>query len=158
MDREEFLNQILEAEETLFHVAFSILHQQQDCADAVQEAILKAYARKEKLRKPEYFKTWITRILINECYNLLRKNRKYCMLEDEREPSDWQQSDFVKEEYLDLYGAIERLNEGEKLCILLFYMEDYSVSQIAQVLRIPEGTVKSRLNRARKNLKGFLQE
>ncbi len=158
MDREEFLKQILEAEETLFHVAFSILHQEQDCADAVQEAILKAYDRRNKLRRPEYFKTWITRILINECYSLLRKNRKYCMFEEESHIPDWQENGCIKEEYLDLYGAIRQLREGERICILLFYMEDYSVSQIAQVLRIPEGTVKSRLNRARRNLKGLLQD
>ena len=66
--------------------------------------------------------------------------------------------EYIKEEYLDLYRAIEQLEEGEKICILLFYMEDYSVSQIADVLRIPEGTVKSRLSRARKHLKGILQE
>lgn len=156
MDREEFLKQALEVESTLFHVAFSILHQEQDCADAVQETILKGYDHREKLREKTYFKTWITRILINECYTILRKNRKYYTLEETREVADTKE--YIKEEYLDLYRAIEQLEEGEKICILLFYMEDYSVSQIADVLRIPEGTVKSRLSRARKHLKGILQE
>ena len=66
--------------------------------------------------------------------------------------------EYIKEEYLDLYHAINKLEEKEKICVLLFYMEDYSVAQIAEVLKIPGGTVKSRLNRARKQLKGLLQE
>lgn len=158
MDREEFLQLTLEAESTLFHVAFSILHQEQDCSDAVQEAILKAYDQRNKLRERAYFKTWLTRILINECYTLLRKNRRYCSLDETNGNICEVAKDYIKEEYLDLYQAIDKLEEGEKICILLFYMEDYSVAQIADVLRIPEGTVKSRLNRARKHLKGLLQE
>ena len=73
MDKEEFLSHVLGAEETLFHISFSILRNEQDCADAVQEAILKAYSCLDKLRDEKYFKTWIVRILINECYGILRK-------------------------------------------------------------------------------------
>ena len=65
---------------------------------------------------------------------------------------------YVKEEYIDLYQAIEKLGEKEKICIILFYLEDYSVEQIAEITRVPTGTVKSRLNRGRSKLKGLLSE
>ena len=158
MEREVFLQKTLESESTLFHVAFSILHEEQDCADAVQEAITKAYAQREKLQNSDYFKTWLTRIVINECYNLLRKKRRYTNLCEETVADKEYLQEYIKEEYLDLYQAINKLEEKEKICVLLFYMEDYSVAQIAEVLKIPGGTVKSRLNRARKQLKGLLQE
>ncbi|MGN0402919.1 MAG: sigma factor, partial [Acetatifactor sp.] len=64
------LSHVLGAEETLFHISFSILRNEQDCADAVQEAILKAYSCLDKLRDEKYFKTWIVRILLNECYGI----------------------------------------------------------------------------------------
>ena len=158
MGREEFLQLALETEETLFHVAFSILHDEQNCADAVQETLLKAYTHRNKLRERAYFKTWIVRILINECYTMVRKNKRFSPLEEGVMSDRNSLTNYVKEEYLDLYQAIERLEEKEKICILLFYMEDYSVTEIARILSIPEGTVKSRLSRARSRLKGVLGE
>ena len=156
MDREEFLQLTLEAESTLFHISFSILHDEQDCADAVQEGILKAYMQRNNLREIKYFKTWLVRIVINECYGILRRNRKLQRFEENIVENKSYFGNYIKEEYLDLYQAISRLEEKEKICILLFYMEDYSVAEIADVLKIPVGTVKSRLNRGRKKLKDYL--
>lgn len=158
MEREDFLQKTLEAEKTLFHVAFSILHNEQDCADAVQEAITKAYMKKNQLQNSAYFKTWLTRIVINECYNLLRKKKQYAEFCEEVIADKSYLNEYIKEEYLDLYQAISKLKEKDKICVLLFYMEDYSVSQIAEVLKVSQGTVKSRLNRARRQLKELLQE
>lgn len=158
MEREDFLQKTLEAEKTLFHVAFSILQNEQDCADAVQEAITKAYMKKNQLQNSAYFKTWLTRIVINECYNLLRKRKQYVEFCEEVVADRSYLNEYIKEEYLDLYQAISKLKEKDKICVLLFYMEDYSVSQIAEVLKVSQGTVKSRLNRARKQLKELLRE
>lgn len=158
MDKEEFLSHVLGAEETLFHISFSILHNEQDCSDAVQEAILKAYSCLDKLRDEKYFKTWIVRILINECYGILRKKRRFVEFEEAVESDRAVIGNYVKEEYIDLYQAIEKLGEKEKICIILFYLEDYSVEQIAEITRVPAGTVKSRLNRGRSQLKGLLSE
>ena len=66
--------------------------------------------------------------------------------------------DFVKEEYLELYESMKKLMEKDRICVQLFYMEGYSVKEIATILHIPEGTVKSRLNRARKQLKSNLSD
>lgn len=156
MEKEQFVQLILEAEPTLFHIAYSILHDEQDCADAVSEAVVKAYANKDSLRETQYFKTWIVRIVINECYAFLRKQKKFREVPEEFMKNIEDSHPFVKEEYLDLYAAIEKLRGKDKICVLLYYMEDYSVHQISQILKIPEGTVKSRLKRARAALKGML--
>lgn len=163
MEKEQFTEYMMEAEETMFHLAFSILHKEQDCSDVVQEAVLKAYAKRNTLKNPSYFRTWIIRILINECYTFLRRQNKQLPMEqvliDGYLPNS--QTEFgacVKEEYLDLYRAINSLKEQDKLCVLLFYIEDYSVREVSQILQIPEGTVKSRLHKSRMQLKDLLKE
>ncbi|MBR1852601.1 MAG: RNA polymerase sigma factor [Lachnospiraceae bacterium] len=164
MDKELFLQKVLDAEETLFHVSFSILHNEADCADAVQEAILKAYDNHDKLRDEALFKTWLVRIVINECYAMRRSAKRFTSYADyeNNEQASLSHADtlgkYIREEYLDLYEAIEKLNDKERLCVTLFYFEDCSIAEIANILHIPEGTVKSRLNRARLNLKGLLGE
>lgn len=156
MDKDQFVELVLEAEPTLFHVAFSILHHEQNCADAVQEAVVKAYEQRHNLKKPAYFKTWLVRIVMNECYQILRKQKRQASMKEGIPMDDQQLGSYVKEEYLDLYRAISNLKEKDKICILLFYMEDFTIGQIAEALEIPAGTVKSRLNRARQQLKGML--
>ena len=158
MDKEEFLRLALDSEQTLFHVSFSILHDEQDCADAAQEAILKAYENRHKLKEIRYFKTWIVRIVINECYSILRRKKRFQTYDDTVQKDNAYLSNYVKEEYVDLYQAIDRLSQKEKMCIILYYLEDYTIAEIADVLKIPIGTVKSRLHHARKELKGLLDE
>lgn len=158
MDKDEFLKLALDTEPTLFHVSFSILHNEQDCADAVQEAMLKAYENRHKLREIKYFKTWLVRIVINECYGILRRKKRFLTYDDAVQKDSIYLSNYIKEEYIDLYRAIDRLGEKVKICVILHYLEDYSVAETASVLKIPVGTVKSRLNHARKELKGLLGE
>ena len=158
MEKEQFLQKVLDAEETLFHVSFSILHNEQDCADAVQEAILKAYNARDKLRDEAFFKTWIVRIVINECYTILRRAKRLEPYEETRLDSAEHLGKYVKEEYLDLYQAISKLDDRQRICVILYYFEDYSIEEIAEIIHVPAGTVKSRLNRARQTLKGLLGE
>lgn len=165
MEKEEFTQLVLQSEATLFHVSFGLLHNEQDCADVVQEAVVKAWTNRHKLREKQYFKTWIVRIVLNECYTFLRSRKKSLLFYEENYVEEASDSEdyasgysFVKEEYLDLYKAIDSLQNKDKICVQLFYMEDYSVAQIARVLKVPEGTVKSRLRRARLQLKEFLQD
>ncbi|MCH5258601.1 MAG: sigma-70 family RNA polymerase sigma factor [Lachnospiraceae bacterium] len=158
MDKDGFLKMALDSEPTLFHVSFSILHNEQDCSDAVQEAMLKAYESRHKLKEIKYFKTWIVRIVINECYSILRKKKRLQTYDDAVQKDNTYLSNYIKEEYIDLYRAIDQLGQKEKICVILYYLEDYSVAETADILKIPIGTVKSRLNHARKELKGLLDE
>lgn len=81
MNKEDFSKQVLAAESSLYRVAKSILHNDEDCADAIQNGILKAYQKLDTLQNEAYFKTWLTRIVINECYSLLRAAQKYVPLD-----------------------------------------------------------------------------
>lgn len=158
MDKEQFVNLMSQVEADMFHLALSVLRREQDCADAVQEAVVKAYAGRDTLKKQAYFKTWIMRILLNECYSLLRRQKRLVPMEEQMLEGQAQLSDYVQEDYLDLYKAIDALKEKDRICVLLYYIEDYSVRQIAQIMKMPEGTVKSRLRRARIQLKDMLED
>lgn len=158
MTKEEFSKEVLELEGVLFHVSYGILNNAQDCEDVVQEAILKAYANRNKLKQHQYFKTWLVRILMNECYTFLRKRVREMPYNEAVSEDAEAANAFIKEEYLDLYESMNQLEERDRICVQLFYMEGYSIKEIAKVFRIPEGTVKSRLNRARMELKKSLGE
>lgn len=158
MTRDEFAQNVLELEDVLFHVSYGILQNEDDCADAVSEAVLKAYAGRGKLKNPQFFKTWLVRIVMNECYSFLRKRKRELPLNEAVTEAVETTPDFVKEEYWELYESMKKLMEKDRICVQLFYMEGYSVKEIATILHIPEGTVKSRLNRARKQLKSNLSD
>lgn len=154
MNKDTFINKVLEAESTLYHVSKSILGNDEDCEDAVQGAILKAYKQLNSLENEQYFKTWLTRILINECYGLRRK-AKVVVPYEEYFKEDKAQN---KEDYTDLYSAIRNLPDDIRITIVLYYVEGYSIDEVKSILKIPSGTVKSRLSRGRKMLKIKLED
>lgn len=149
MNKETFTANVLEAESTLYHVSKSILIHDEDCEDAVQEAILKAYDKIDTLKKEQYFKTWLVKILINECYDLKRKEYPQVSYEECFESANADDG----EDYRELYSAIQNLPDCIRITIVLYYVEGYSVKEIKQILGIPIGTVKSRLAKGRKSLK-----
>lgn len=149
MNRNTFIDKVLESEDTLYRVAKSILLHDEDCEDAVQSAILRAYDKLNTLKEERYFKTWLVRILLNECYNLKRKEILKVPYEECFEGVKSEE----KIDYSDLYIAIKNLPEKIKITVVLYYVEGYSVEEIKQILKIPSGTVKSRLSKGRKLLK-----
>lgn len=143
----EFSNQVLLIEPMLYRVAYGLLLNRTDCADAVQEALLRAWEKRHTLRDESLFRTWLTRILINECYSMLRRRRHAVPLDEVPEPVAPPDADPV------LHDAIARLDKNLRLPVVLHYMEGYSVSEVASLLRLPAGTVKTRLFKARKILR-----
>ncbi len=151
MNKDKFVNEVLEAETTMYRVAKSILLRDCDAEDAVQDAVLKAYTKRSALRKEQYFKTWLIRILINECYKRKRAQPAVIPLEEYmRVSSDNNDSE--------LYDAIMRLPQHIRIVIVLHYIEGYSVEETGKILKIPAGTVKSRLYNGRKLLKEELEK
>jgi len=154
VDKSTFTQKVIEAQDTLYNVAKSILGSDAECEDAVQEAILRAYEKIDSLRQPQYFKTWIVRILINECYKIQKKRINTLPYEEcfKNVP--------VEEEanYSDLYIAIAKLPVKIRITIVLHYIEGYSLKEISQTLKIPSGTVKSRLSKGRLMLKHDLED
>lgn len=156
MTKEQLGTLILDSERQMYAMAKSVLYSDQDCADAIQETIVRAFSKLHTLRKDAYAKTWLMRILINECYTILRKSSKVISLEEVdkgTEPVTKEEAD-----YSELYRAISSLKEELRLPVLLYYIENFTVREIAQILDISEGAVQKRLARAREKLKQNLQE
>ena len=154
MTKDAFIREVRDAEAMLYHISKSILKNDSDCGDAVQETILKAYEKLSTLKKEKYFRTWITRILINECKGILRKRKNVIPYEEYMDNMKMTEED----RYSHLYMAIMELPEDLRVLVTLYYLEGFSLKEISEALDIPEGTIKSRLSRAREFLKVQLSE
>ncbi len=150
MDREFFVHEISSRDEMMYRVAFTILRNDDDCRDALQEAALKAWEKRGSLKEQKLFGTWITRILINECYNIQRKRRKLIPLEDAPELA-------VPPPDPTLALALMALPEKLRLPLVLQYAEGMDHIEIAQILHLPQSTVRGRIHRAKTKLRKELE-
>lgn len=135
----------------MYVTAKSILKDDNDCADAIQNAIVKAFMKCHSLKNEVYAKTWLIRIVINECYSILRSSRKIVSLEECKELNDTYAED--KKDYGELYAAVRHLKEDLRMVVVLYYIEEFSCKEIAAILEISEGAVQKRLARARAKMK-----
>lgn len=153
ISNEQFVHEITELSPALYRVSISILRKDADAQDAVQQALLNAWAAKEKVKQMESFRAWITRIVINECRNIQRYRMRIMpvdiMLED---GAVYQAEDSLLQE------AISGLSETLRTPLLLHYMEGYSEKETAAALHISVTAVKNRLFRARRLLEGTLTD
>lgn len=154
-DKEAFCNLIRVNKIAIYRVAKSILNNEEDIEDAVSEAILKAYKNIQALKQEVFFKTWLIRIVINESNNLYKKRAKEIVVD-----KDHFKNIKVNDNYKDLslYNAINSLDEDLRITTILFYFEDMKYKDIAKVLNVKEGTIKSRLSRAKEKLYNILKE
>lgn len=153
MRKDAFLEMALSQERTLYRVAKTLLRSDADCADAVQDALLKALSASGRLRNEQYAKTWLIRILINTCKDMLRKSARcqtVALTELYPAPDESEQRE--------LYDALQCLDEAMRLPLVLHYLEGFPVKEIARMLRVPEGTIKRRMWQARKELRSMLSE
>ncbi len=137
MTKDEFTSRVIAAEGRLYRVARSYLRGEQDCLDAVQEAILKAWQKQGTLRQEAYFETWLTRILIHEAVAILRKQKRMIPVETVPETPVPPSNDLA------LRDALDRLPQKMLTATVLFYMEGFSIEETARIMRIPKGTVSS---------------
>lgn len=153
-DKNAFMDLIEENQLALYRAAKAILHREEDVEDAVQETICKAFYKLSDLRQPKYFKTWLTRILINCCYDLLRQQKGLVPLEIL--PEEGRADD--RELSLDVQRVLQVLGENDRLAMTLYYLNDISVKDIAAMLAISEGAVKQRLSHGRKKFREAYEE
>ena len=151
-DNEAFLELINENKLNIYRVARGILSNEHDIEDAIQNTIIKAYEKINTLKKNEFFRTWLVRILINECNEIIRKNKRIVSINESNHEEKY--NDYY--ENIDLTNAINSLSEELRVTTVLFYFEDMSIKDIALILNIPNGTVRSRLSRARKILREII--
>lgn len=139
----------------LYRTAMLLLKNEDDVLDAMQDTILVCWEQLPTLRQDRYFRTWLTRILLNKCYDCLRQRAHFSGEEDL--PEIGTETDF--DTSMDVGRVMMRLPESDRVILSLFYYDDYTTRQIAQTLGISEGAVRTRLNRSRERFKKlYLQE
>lgn len=137
--------------ERLYRTAFLYTGNREDALDIVQETSCKAFLAIGQLKNEQYFLTWLTRILIHCAYDVLKKRKKETPVEKLLDlPSS---SEHKVAENLDLMEAVTQLKDQHRTAIILFYYHDLPISDIARMMDIPENTVKTYLQRGRKELK-----
>ncbi len=143
-------------ERRLYATAHSIAGSGWDAADAVQEGLLEAWTRLDTLRDPDGFRAWVTRIVVNKCHDQHRRARRLVLVDeppDDRASHEW----VGPESALDLAAAVRALDDDHRTVVALRYFADLKVDDIAAILEVPAGTVKSRINRALGRLRASLE-
>ena len=152
MTSEAFTEAVIRMTPTLFRVARGQLLIEADQQDAVQEAIRRSWEKRGSLKNERYLQTWVIRILLNVCHDIQRHGKREFPV-DEIPDRPLEAPD-----YTDLRSALFRLKDKERVPVILHYIEGYDVRHVAEILRIPAGSVKTRLMRARAHLRDILNE
>ncbi len=150
-DMDAFVDLMEKHKTGLYKVAKSYLSSEEDVADVMQETVLSVYEHIQELKSVSYFKTWMTRILINHCKDLLRQQKRY--LVSGQLPENTQEAPESDREF---YRLVGELPEDYRAVFLLYYGEGFHTREIAQILDMNENTVKSKLRRGRDRLKQVL--
>lgn len=138
-----------------YKTAKAILKNEDDVYDAIQNALISMYQNFHNLKEQRYFATWGVRIVINKCYDLLRKNNKI-ELYDELE--ECVTEDNYNLDYNGINKLVNGLDKNLYLIVILYYYDDFSIKEIAEILEMPEGTIKSKLSKARSTLRKNLEK
>ena len=151
LDKDDFTRLVLQNQTAMFRTARAIVSTDEDAEDAVQSAICTAFTKLDALRDPAKFKSWILRIVVNNCYDLCRKYRPITDLSEVQDflPAD----DPDPTERLSLWEAVLSLNPEMRSVVTLFYYDGFSIREISRVLGISDVAVKTRLSRSRKQLR-----
>ena len=156
-DSQAFARLIEEVKLKIYKTGMAILKNDDDTCDAIQETLESAYKNLNSLKEEKYFSTWIIRIMINKCYDIIRKNKKVSYINEKMQINDSGYYDMYCSES-ELESVLNQIDSDLKTTVVLYYYDDMSVSQVSEILNIPEGTVKSRLSRAREKLYDILKK
>lgn len=151
---DRFVKTIGENKTAMFRLAYSMVLNREDAEDIVSETIVKAYSHLEELKNIRKMKAWTFQILVNESKAYLKKRNRIDLIED---ISIFEGREEDEKENYDLLEFVCQLEDIYKEVVILYYFEEFRVKEIADILSISEGTVKSRLSRARVKLKSFLE-
>jgi RNA polymerase sigma-70 factor (ECF subfamily) len=158
LEDHEFSERIVAMTDTLYRVCYAQLRNEHDREDAVQECLCKAWQNREKLRDGRYLQTWVCRILINECHNIQRRNSRLSESGLDGRTDSAQNLPPPPDAIPELHDALLRLPDEQRMPIVLHYLAGFSIGEIAQILEVPAGTVKSRMHHARASLATALQD
>ncbi|WP_298024706.1 sigma-70 family RNA polymerase sigma factor [uncultured Dysosmobacter sp.] len=143
MDKDEFAARTEAVKQRLYRTAYLYLGSEADALEAVDEAVYQALRALKKLREPDFFETWLTRIVLNECHRELRRRKRLAgeeALPDTAGPDSY--------DALPLREAVRRLPEDLRLVVILRFFAGYTQAETAAALNIPQGTAATRQRRA----------
>lgn len=152
-DPDAFTELIEMHKQLMYKMARSILSNDEDARDAIQDTILTLWEKMDMLREETYFKTWLTKILINKCYDILRVGKRIDYVEEL--PDIPAREESSETEWKDLLAFLE---EEYRIVVTLYYAQGFRTREIARILDLKETTVRTKLARARKRLKQYYQE
>lgn len=154
-DPDAFVKLMEQNKSAMYKTAISILHNDADAADAISETILSCWKNIENLKQDKYFKTWLIRILINCCKDMIRKNSRTVYIESydgiETDTDNTLSDRRVKE-------SLEGLSDNYRLILTLYHIQGLSIKEIAKLLNMKENTVKTRLSRGRAEFREIYTE
>ena len=150
-DKEAFVDLMKVNELALYKVAKSILKNDADVEDAMQETILTAFEKITSLKEERYFKTWLTKILINKCNDILRKNKITVQMEEFYDAGYTE--NFI--DHISMKEGLKILTQEQQLVLDLYYVMGFNAREISEMLSEKESTIKVRLFRSRNKLKDF---
>lgn len=153
-DVNSFYNLISSHKTQMYKIAYSYFGNEQDALEAIQETTFRAYNSFHKLKQPQYFKTWLIRILINYCIDEKKRIRKSDLIFE----STIIQAEEDIHSKIEIRRALQKLKPLSKSIIILKYFEDLTINEIAGILQRPEGTIKTWLNKALNELRIIIGE
>lgn len=156
IDKDTFCRLVRQNEKAMYSVSFSILSNESDAADAISEALYRAYKNLDTLKNEYAFKPWILRIVRNCAVELVRSNKNMLSIDDVEVEESSGENDIVTA--LTLRKAVEQLKQPYKEVVVLYYYEDLSIAQISKITGASVVTAKQQLSRARKMLRDMLME
>ena len=160
-NKEAFTQIVKIFEKDLYRIANTKLKNNEDICDAIQNTMIIVFKNIKKLKKNKYFKTWLIKILINECNKIMKynlKNNKFIeestleILENETK------SEIKKDDFLSFNSIISGLESDEQLIFSLYYKDKFSCEEISKITKLSTGTIKSKLCRGRKKVANCLNE
>lgn len=151
-DDNAFFELISSIKEKMYHTAYCYLKNETDALEAVQETTCKAYVKLKNLKEPKYFNTWITRILINYCIDEIKRKKKLVYIEEEKISGGKEQNT----NFIEILNLLDRMEPRYKKIIILKYIEDLTIHDIAEIMKCPEGTVKTWTSRALEQLRNLV--
>ena len=155
-DEQAFTELIISLESDLYKIARMKLECNDDINEAVQETIIEAFKSIKKVKKSEYFKTWLIRVLINKCNKIYKKEKRNEIIKKynstiNNQPVNYNEEKKISE--LDFFILIKSLNYDERISLTLYYLEKFTTKEIIEILKKPESTIRNRISRAKQKLR-----
>ncbi len=147
-DADAFTQLMQSQMQNMYKTARALLNNDEDVADAISETILACWEKLGQLQKTQFFRTWMTRILINKCNDILRQKKEFCLVEEVRE----QAASSCEYENVEWLETMKNLDDKYRMVMILHYVIGLKASEISSILEIPASTVRTRLSRGREQM------